>query len=300
MLRKIVILMLSGISMLAISAAYATTPKSIVVFGESFTDSGNLYYLFGEPADNTWFTNGRIGNGQNWADYLADHYVHVGKMEASSYGGTNYAIGGADSSFDWGVWGLGSTGMQIAQYLDDIDGAIHGRGNVLIAYFIGGNDILTAQELSVTMDNISTQLNMLIEAGALHFLMPNMFPLGFTPDGILGGGFNAASIPPAELNSIAAAYNAALMDLLQEIKCGNPSVHFYPVDSHQLMLDVLADPLSYGFANTSDPVTWVAGDPETSLFWDGVHTTSRFQSMMADAAAAAIDHHEGGVKCDME
>jgi len=66
------------------------------------------------------------------------------------------------------------------------------------------------------------------------------------------------------------------------------------------MLDVLADPLFYGFENTSDPVTWEDGNPETSRFWDGVHTTSRFQSMVADAAAAAIDHHEGGGKCDME
>ena len=117
MLHRFIILFLSCIPMLTVSVAGATTPKSIVVFGESFTDSGNLFYLFGEPADNSWFTNGRIGNGPNWADYLADHYVHVGTMEASSYGGTNYAIGGSDSSFDWGVWGLGSTGMQIAQFL---------------------------------------------------------------------------------------------------------------------------------------------------------------------------------------
>jgi len=299
MLRKFIILAVASISLLAVSIAGATTPKSIVVFGESFTDSGNLFYLFGEPADNTWFTNGRIGNGANWADYLADHYMHVAKMEASSYGGSNYAIGGADSSFDLGVWGLGSTGMQIAQYLSDTD-SIKGRGNVLVAYFIGGNDILSGQELPVTIGNISTQLNMLIEAGIRHFLIPNMFPLGMTPDGILGGGFNGFFISSEELNSNSASFNAALTDLLREIKCRNPYVHIYPVNSHQLMLDVLADPLAFGFENTSDPVTWVDGDPETSLFWDGVHTTSRFQSMMADASAAAIDHHAGGVMCDSQ
>ena len=273
----------------------ATTPKSIIVFGESFTDSGNLYYLFGEPSDNPWFTNGRIGDGPNWADYLADHYKHVPPMEASSYGGTNYAIGGADSSFGPGFYGLGSTGMQVNQFLTDA-GPIQGRGNVLIAYWIGGNDLGTGMPLEVSMSNISIQLNQLIDAGALHFLVPNMFPLGFTPDAIDG---NTIFASPEAANSAAASFNDALMEVLRETKCSRPSVHFYVVDTHQLMLDVLADPLAYGFENTSEPVTWFGGDPEVSLWWDGVHQTSRFQSLIADVAAATIDHHAGGLKCQI-
>ena len=278
-------------------AAHAMTPKSIIVFGESFSDSGNLYHLYDdwglEPDTWGWFTDGRIGNGPNWADYLAGFYNNVPPMEASSYGGTNYAVGGADSSFGLGFYGYGSTGMQVSQFLDDA-GNIKGRGNVLIAFWIGGNDLATGMPLEESMGNISIQLNALIDAGALHFLVPNMFPLGFAPDVLVG---NTVFDSPETANSAAAAFNDAMMELLRETKCSRPSVHFYVVDTHQLMLDVLADPLAYGFQNTSEPVTWFGGDPETSFWWDGIHQTTRFQSLIADSAAVVIDHAGGGLKC---
>jgi phospholipase/lecithinase/hemolysin len=295
---KIKLLLLTLICLIS-SVAQATTPKSIIVFGESFSDSGNLYDLYDgwglEPDTWGWFTDGRIGDGPNWADYLADRYKHVPPMEASSRGGTNYAIGGADSSFGLGFYGYGSTGMQVNQFLTDA-GHLQGRGNVLIAYWIGGNDLGTGMPLEESMSNISIQLNQLIDAGALHFLIPNMIPLGFTPDVIEGYTIFDS---PETANSAATSFNEALMEVLRETKCSRPSVHFYVVDTHQLMLEILADPLAYGFENTSDPVTWFGGDPDVSLWWDGVHFTSRFQALIAEAAFARISHHAGGLKCQL-
>ena len=293
---KIKLLLLTLICLIS-SVAQATTPKSIIVFGDSFTDSGNLYYLSGEPSENPWFTNGRIGDGPNWADYLAEYYKHVPPMKASSYGGTNYAIGGADSSFGPGVWGLGSTGLQVTQYLSETT-AIRGEGHILYTYWVGGNDILAMQELSGTINNISIQLQMLIDAGAKHFLIGNMIPIGLTPDGLAGGGgFNPYGISSAELNSLSASYNEALMELLNEIKCNHPSVYFYFQDNHQLLLDVLSDHLSYGFENITEPVTWYGGDPEVSLWWDGVHATSKYQALIAERSFNVIRHHKGGLRC---
>ena len=296
---RIFILMLVS---LASVVAQATTPKSIYVFGESFSDSGNFYYLLGEPVEGhpmfPIFTDGRIGDGPNWVDYIAENYKHVPPMEASSYGGANYAIFGSGSGFDLGPVGTGSTGLQLMQFLNEV-GSINAPGNVIIAYWIGGNDLISGQDIAVTMSNIHDQLNMLIDAGALHFLVPNMVPAGFLPAIAIGTNqYNPYGLTPAEVNSAVAAFNAALEIVLNEIKCNHPQVHLYAVDAHQLMLDVLAAPATYGFENITEPALLFGGDPDVSLWWDLAHFTSRFQFLLAEQAIAAIDHHGGGLRCD--
>ena len=293
---RILILMLVS---LASVVAQATTPKSIFVFGESFSDSGNFYFLMGEPESNPMFTLGRIGDGPNWVDYLADNYKHAPLMEASSYGGNNYAVFGAGSGFDLGPWGFGSTGLQVMQFLNEVE-TIEDPGNVLVAYWIGGNDLMSGQDVAVSMSNIHDQLNMLIDAGARHFLIPNMLPGGFFPGVMIGANpYNPLGFTTAQANTAAAAFNAALVTLLNEIKCSHPPVHIYTVDTHQLMLDVLADPYAFGFENITEPVILFGGDPNVSLWWDLGHFTSRFQYLIADQSIAAINHHGGGLRCEM-
>ena len=283
---------------LASAVAQATTPKHIYSFGESFSDSGNFYFLLGEPGDNPMFTDGRIGDGPNWVDYLAEHYKDVPPMKASGYGGANYAVFGAGSGFDLGPFGLGSTGLQLMQFLGDI-GTIEDSGNVLIAYWIGGNDLMSGQDMAVTISNIHDQLNMLITAGARHFLLPNAPPAGFFPAVMIGPNpYNPLGFTTAEVNSLAAAYNEALATLFNDIKCSHPAVHIYTVDTHQLMLDVMADPYSFGFENITVPVL-LGGDSDVSLWWDLAHFTTRFQHLIADQAFAAIDHHSGGLRCEI-
>lgn len=293
---RILILMLVC---LASGVLQATTPKSIYSFGESFSDSGNFYFLMGEPSDNPMFTNGRIGDGFNWVDYLAEHYKHVPPMKASSYGGANYAVFGSGSGFDLGPWGFGSTGLQVMQFLDEV-GTIEDSGNVLIAYWIGGNDLMSGQEVTVIISNIHDQLNMLIDAGAQNFLMPNMLPGGFFPAIMMGENpYNPLGITTEQANSAAAAYNEAFATMLNDVKCSHPWVHFYTVDTHQLMFDVLSDPYSFGFENITLPVLLFGGDPDVSLWWDLAHFTTRFQHLIADRAYDAIEHHGGGLRCEI-
>jgi phospholipase/lecithinase/hemolysin len=273
------------------AVASAIQPKSLVVFGESTSDSGNLYFLFGEPAD-PWFTERRIGSGPNWADLLADYFPDVPPLEASSYGGTNYAIGGADSSFGPGVWGFGSTGMQVTQYLDDTETI--GK-DVLIAFWIGGNDI-GVYDLSTSISNISTQFNMLIDAGGRNFLVPNQVPWGLTPDG-LAGYFGMTS---EELGSLGSAFNRALVAEMRSIKCHHPRVRIYTLDAHQLLLDALTDPWTYGYENISSRALYDGLDPDVTLFWDGYHQTTRFHALMAEEAFAAVNQPGGGLKCHIQ
>jgi phospholipase/lecithinase/hemolysin len=271
------------------AAASAIQPNSLVVFGESTSDSGNVYFLFGEPAGDPWYTNKRIGDGPNWADLLADYFPDIPPLEASSYGGTNYAIAGADSSFGPGVWGLGSTGMQVTQYLDDTETI--GK-DVLIAFWIGGNDI-GVYDPSTSVSNISTQIGMLIDAGARYILIPNQGPWGLAPDAFAGYW----GMSPAVVGSLTSALNRALRTELHKIKCSHPWVRIYTLDAHQLYLDVFTDPWTYGYEDVTRNALYDGLDPNVTLFWDGMHTTTRFHALMAEEAFAAVSQPDGGLKC---
>lgn len=285
--------------LLAALSAQATSPKEITVFGESTSDVGNLYIAVGSPPSSYW-TDGRIGDGPNWTDYLASEYKHVVGMVPSLAGGTNYAIGGADTSFGIGPFGLGSTGLQVTEFLSQ-NPSIKGNGNKLFVFWAGGNDILAGEtDMMIPAGNIITQIGMLFDAGARHFLVLNMYPLGLTPDGLAGGGYNALSIPSDELNDLATALNERLLAGLGSFKCSHPAAKFYVLDVNQLYLDVLRNPGLYGFLDITHPVIWVNGDPDTSLWWDGVHTTTRFHALIAQQAVDLLSHHNGGLRCGVD
>ena len=96
--RKSVVVALFLSMVLIAFSAQATSPKEIIVFGESTSDVGNFFIIVGSPANDPWFTDGRIGNGPQWVDYLASYYKHVPELQPSFAGGTGYATAGADSS----------------------------------------------------------------------------------------------------------------------------------------------------------------------------------------------------------
>jgi len=271
----------------------ATTPKEIVVFGDSTSDVGNLYILFGSPAGDPSFTNGRVGDGPNWTDYLASYYKHVLGMSPSLAGGSNYATSGADTTFGAGCIGLGSTGQQVMEFLN-ANPSIESTGNKLFVFWAGANDILCGQpDMTVPTGNIVTQISMLYDAGARHFLVLNMLPVGLTPYGLSGGPDFSS-----ELTERVAAFNDELLAQLGSYKCNYPAAHFYAMDVHQIYLDVLANPGLYGFLNVTDPALYVGGDPDTSLWWDFVHTTTRFHALVAEQAADLLNHHRGGLRCE--
>ena len=50
--------------------------------------------------------------------------------------------------------------------------------------------------------------------------------------------------------------------------------------------DMVANPAEYGFTNVTQQAVVTGGDPDTYLFWDSVHPTSRAHGFLADAAFA--------------
>ena len=85
---------------IAVPAA-AWTPSALYVFGDSFTDAGNISFAtlgtIPDPAQGYYM--GRFADGPNWADYLSLG-AYGTLTEASLRGGTNFSFGGARAAQD--------------------------------------------------------------------------------------------------------------------------------------------------------------------------------------------------------
>ena len=86
----------------------------IVSFGDSLTDTGNLFAATGQPP--APYYQGRSSNGPVWVEYLANQ-LGVAAPTPSLLGGTNYAWAGAATGDGLSGSGVPNTGMQISTYL---------------------------------------------------------------------------------------------------------------------------------------------------------------------------------------
>lgn len=97
--------------------------QEIIVFGDSLSDTGNVFLFTGFPpspvqipASPQWFA-GRFTNGPVWHEILAEG-LGVTPASASLLGGNNYAWGGAEGGAGFAAAsGVPNVGTQISDYL---------------------------------------------------------------------------------------------------------------------------------------------------------------------------------------
>ncbi len=105
------------IFVVAVHVSQAQPINALIVFGDSLSDSGNLYTYTGTafppspPYDPGHFSNGRV-----WAEVLADA-LFLGGLTPSLLGGTNYSWGGAETGFGLSSQGTPNLGEQVKAYL---------------------------------------------------------------------------------------------------------------------------------------------------------------------------------------
>ena len=145
MIPKSELLKLGGIALLVVLFAacpellYGGRFSEIVVFGDSDSDTGNVYELSGEmqPKSPPYF-EGRWSNGPVWVEYLAERFDVAAPMP-SLLGGKNYAYAGAKTGVDGSAFQgtmVPNVGTQIDQFL--AGGRMLAENDLVAAFTAGG------------------------------------------------------------------------------------------------------------------------------------------------------------------
>ncbi|KAB8319327.1 SGNH/GDSL hydrolase family protein [Tolypothrix campylonemoides VB511288] len=304
-------LVTAGFALLSLTVplkASAADFSQFVVFGDSLSDTGNLFNVTQGlptgplPPDPPYF-QGRFSNDKIWVDYLGDNLGLppttitdlIVQLRTTAPEGVNYAFGGSLSGQGnfLNVPGVPGVLEQVGSFTQPfLTNNQKVDPNGLYAVWGGANDYLFTQnpDVTQTVKNVSDSVGLLAQAGAKNILVFNLPDLGKTPLVSATGNTNA-------FTTLTNNHNAALAAALGQLS-NTPGVNIIPVDVDSLFNRVLANPSEFGFTNVTAPcvvgdlvqgvLTSVCNNPNDFLFFDSVHPSSSAHKLVADTALASI------------
>ena len=258
----------------AFSTSAAASPySSVIVYGDSLSDNGNLYAAYGYPPAPYYM--GRFSNGPVAVEQLAAN------LGAPLY---DFAVGGATSGvgnyIDNGTQTTsgfaGLPGMQAELASSASAALLSSTALVSTSLFVvwgGANDFLSAGSPITAASDIDAIVTTLEGDGATHILVPGIPNLGLTPE------FYGSAVATA----YSMAFNTALQATL-------PQGATY-VDTFNLLNNVEANASAYGFTNVTTPcftgTSLCANNGAGYLFFDDFHPTTAGDSIVAAEFQAA-------------
>ena len=262
--------------------AHAGPFSSVVVYGDSISDNGNLFAAVGQPGFP--YYQGRRSDGpvavEQFAAALGTPLVDFAWIGATT-GIGNYADGGTTTTS--GLISLPGMQAQLAATQALLSPYL---SSGLFVVWGGANDFLAPSPLDLTPLDvvnraISNDLGIVASLellGARNILVPGMPDLGLTPY------FQS-------LGPVAAAQASLLTDVFNAaIQSNLPSgVFFY--DTAALERSAVANPGAYGFTNVTDPCfngATVCANPAQYLCVDEFHPTSAAHRFLADGFLTAV------------
>jgi phospholipase/lecithinase/hemolysin len=311
--RFLLSIIIAGLYLFPGVFARAQAYTTIVVFGDSLSDTGNDAAVslakYGPsasvPSPATGYTQGSFTDGLDtspaavnytgvWIKQLAAMLPAHPPLTNSLSGGTDYAYGFATtnsgtSNFTYGPgnvlsFPLDNVGLQISTYL-----ATHPviTDNTLFVVWAGANDLIAATssaDIVAAAQRDAANVQTLIAAGATNIIVPNLPPLGLVPR------FNGSPTTSAPATEAALGFNQALAEYLAGVIAAVPaSVHIYPLDVATIFNTIVGPPAAGGFANvTASSQGNTTINPDTYLFWDDLHPTTHGHNVLATQAFTLI------------
>jgi phospholipase/lecithinase/hemolysin len=233
---------------------YAVTIDKIIVFGDSLSDTGNVYSLTSSAhyvmprvpiIPKQPYYAGRFSNGPVWADLLSEQ-MNVPLVDYAYAG--SWAEPLEDSKWNM-PFGLG---MQVDFYL--IKGVLDfHKENHLYVIWSGANDYLQGREdaeyaTTNTISSIQKQIESLIYHGAKHFLIMNEPNIGTLPEVLSKGkDFSMA------VSHLAILHNQKLAEMIKEEKNRYPDIQIIPIDIETCFNEILSDPPRFHLKNIVQP-----------------------------------------------
>ena len=301
-MRRLLLLFACLFAGLTATAQSAITYSNVAVFGDSLSDTGNVYataLALGVPYPGPLFnyTTGRFTDGLDTKPPARAYFgvwheqvdamlpgLAVANPSLGSTPGTNYAFGDAttqDGTTPKTVSGytvqIRNMGQQVTDYL----AAHHPGSTSLMVLFGGANDFLQNPSTSpVTVaSRITALVQKLVSAGASNFLILNLPALGD---------------PTTQLGQDTIAFNTALAagiaTLQAQYALTSTPFHVTQVDLFSLYAAIAASPSTFGFTDltTAADTLSATANPDTYLSWDGLHPTTAGHHWIATAACSAL------------
>lgn len=311
-------------TLLCASALAQSSPiDRLVFFGSSLTDSGNSFVWLAQPdsrgcgtrinvppydmlddlliPDGPYAVGGHhVTNGATWAEVLARSVALAGNARPAFAGAgvaaSNYAVGGARAVADYPC--RFNLPAQVARYVGEFSQT---SPNTWVSVEIGGNDVRDAlvaaslgqdpaPYLQNALASLGYNVGVLYASGARRFALLNVPDIGkapavraLGPEAVAGGA------------ALSVAYNDGLAQLRQYLAQALPGSDLRIVNLFTLLNDVLANPQAYGFANASDACVtpqvppFKCRQPDSYVFWDGVHPTKAMHALIGRKALAVIN-----------
>ena len=261
--------------------AFAGPITSVVVYGDSLSDNGNLYAATGQPP--APYYNGRFSNGPVTVEYLANSLGVP--LHDFAWAGATTGIGNVGDNGNTTTPGSVPLPGMLVEY-NSTKALVPGLAGALFVVWGGPNDFSAPSPLDTTVQqqiarsvgDLLTIVTGLESLGATNILVPGMPDLGLTPK-IESMGPAAAAAASAYTN----AFNAALMASLPA------GVKYF--DTASVLRAVVANPAAYGFTNVTAPCfngSTVCANPGQYLFFDDFHPTTAADALLAKDFASAV------------
>ncbi|RCJ42672.1 GDSL family lipase [Nostoc minutum NIES-26] len=274
--------------------ASAHSYEEIYIFGDSFSDTGNLFnFTSGAIPPSPTYFNGRFSNGPIWVEYLAS------KLKLTVNPNTNFAFGGATTGFD----NLGLPifpGLQ--QQINSFTTAnLAANSNALYIVWAGTNDYLDyffnkIPNPTQSVANLSAAITSLAAVGAQDIMVVNSPDLGKFP--VTGSDTQSADY----LSTLTNAHNSGLVASLNYLSQKlSPNINIIPVNVNYLFDRAIAHAEEFGFTNVTDscmgdspvvpidiPTQPIRCIPDKFLFWDEVHPTTATHKLIGGFAFSAL------------
>lgn len=267
-------------------AAFASPYSALYIFGDSLSDTGNLFNatqaVTGQGYPPSPYEGGRFSNGQLWAEYLAP------QLDLSYTLAHNFAWAGANT----GEMGSLPIPQNLQQQIQSFSAAVQGNADPDALYIIwsGANDVLdigqyNSESIQVAArtaaNHILTAAHNLHALGARHFLLISVPDLSLTPRAEAQQRVTELKAATTQLNQAVAlaVANSALPVVLFDV---------------QQIFDLLYNtPAAFGFNNITESCYTeadgeVCNQPAQYFFWDDLHPTTRVHALLADRLAQSV------------
>ncbi|QWV96387.1 SGNH/GDSL hydrolase family protein [Geomonas nitrogeniifigens] len=299
---------------LLVPAGWASAQTSfdrIVVFGDSLSDPGNAFVFVGKAntppyqlldqllvPDLPYAKGGHhFSNGATWVEQLARQFSLSDNTRPAfrdlGFDATNYAIGGARAHDKAGE---ATMTFEVTTFLNVFGG--QAPPNALYVVEFGSNDIrdaLEAQDPAIVEQAVATlQANIaaLYNAGARKFLVCNAPDLSLTP--ALLATDKAMPGAAAAAHQLSLYYNFLLDYLLTSMSAQLTDLQVVKVGFFSKLDELVTNPEDFGFSVVDSPCLtpgsppYACKNPDTFIFWDGIHPTEKVHGVIAQQALSEL------------